>query len=116
MTGAAAGAVLVALQPKRPESAMSGRQSFFQGNAGRVPVMRVFSAYCAGGGFAVESEGAPAGPAGRPERATPLAGKVLCPVGFHRVALVNGLRDAFGLPATPVRLWLRGGKNPFAKD
>jgi Fe-S cluster assembly protein SufD len=32
-------------------------------------------------------------PAGRPERATPLAGKVLCPVGFHRVALVNGRRE-----------------------
>lgn len=32
-------------------------------------------------------------PAGRPERVTPLAGKVLCPVGFHRVALVNGRRE-----------------------
>lgn len=33
-------------------------------------------------------------PAGTPERVTPLAGKVLCPVGFHRVALVNGRREA----------------------
>lgn len=32
-------------------------------------------------------------PAGRPQRVTPLAGKVLCPVGFHRVALVNGRRE-----------------------
>lgn len=32
-------------------------------------------------------------PAGRPERVTPLAGKVLCPVGFHRVALVNGRHE-----------------------
>jgi Fe-S cluster assembly protein SufD len=31
--------------------------------------------------------------AGRPERVTPLAGKVLCPVGLHRVALVNGRRE-----------------------
>lgn len=42
-------------------------------------------------------------PAGRPERVTPLAGKVLCPVGFHRVALVNGRRepkhDLLKLPA-----------------
>lgn len=42
-------------------------------------------------------------PAGRPERVTPLAGKVLCPVGFHRVALVNGRRepkhDMLKLPA-----------------
>lgn len=33
-------------------------------------------------------------PADRPERVTPLAGKVLCPVGFHRVALVNGRRES----------------------
>lgn len=42
-------------------------------------------------------------PAGRPERISPLAGKVLCPVGFHRVALVNGRRepkhDLLQLPA-----------------
>jgi len=28
--------------------------------------------------------------------------------------LVNGLRDAFGLPGTPIRLMLRHGKNPYA--
>ena len=28
--------------------------------------------------------------------------------------LVNGLRDAFGLPGTPIRLMLRKGKNPYA--
>lgn len=32
-------------------------------------------------------------PAGRPERVAPLGGKVLCPVGFHRAALVNGRRE-----------------------
>ncbi len=30
--------------------------------------------------------------------------------------LVNGLRDAFDMPGTPIRLWLRGGKNPFDKS
>ena len=29
--------------------------------------------------------------------------------------LVNGLRDAFHMPGTPIRMWVRGGKNPFAK-
>jgi GTPase len=28
--------------------------------------------------------------------------------------LVNGLREAFGLPGTPIRLMLRHGKNPYA--
>ena len=28
--------------------------------------------------------------------------------------LVNGLRDAFGLSGTPIRLMLRKGKNPYA--
>ena len=28
--------------------------------------------------------------------------------------LVNGLRDRFDLPGTPVRLYLRKGKNPYA--
>jgi GTP-binding protein len=28
--------------------------------------------------------------------------------------LVNGLRDAFDMPGTPIRLWIRGGDNPFA--
>ena len=30
--------------------------------------------------------------------------------------LINGLRDAFEMPGTPIRLWVRGGKNPFAPD
>ncbi|HEY0920664.1 ribosome biogenesis GTPase Der [Devosia sp.] len=30
--------------------------------------------------------------------------------------LVNGLRDAFHMPGTPIRMWVRGGKNPFAKQ
>ncbi len=33
-------------------------------------------------------------PAGVPERVLPLAGRVLCPVGFHRAALVNGRWEA----------------------
>lgn len=28
--------------------------------------------------------------------------------------LANGLRDAFDLPGVPLRLWLRGGENPYA--
>ncbi|MDB5560765.1 MAG: engA, partial [Hyphomicrobiales bacterium] len=28
--------------------------------------------------------------------------------------LTNGLREAFNMPGTPIRLWVRGGKNPFA--
>jgi GTP-binding protein len=31
--------------------------------------------------------------------------------------LVNGMRESFDMPGTPIRLWVRGGgKNPFAKD
>ena len=30
--------------------------------------------------------------------------------------LVNGLRDSFDMPGTPIRMWPRGGKNPFAPD
>jgi GTP-binding protein len=30
--------------------------------------------------------------------------------------LVNGMREAFQMPGTPIRMWVRGGKNPFAKD
>ncbi len=30
--------------------------------------------------------------------------------------LVNGLREAFKMPGTPIRLWVRGGRNPYAKD
>ena len=28
--------------------------------------------------------------------------------------LINGLRESFDMPGTPIRLWLRGGKNPYA--
>jgi GTP-binding protein len=30
--------------------------------------------------------------------------------------LVNGLREKFSMPGTPIRLWFRGGKNPFDRD
>ncbi len=30
--------------------------------------------------------------------------------------LVNGLREAFKLPGVPLRLYVRGGRNPYAKD
>jgi GTP-binding protein len=30
--------------------------------------------------------------------------------------LTNGLREAFDMPGTPIRVWLRGGKNPFAAE
>ena len=30
--------------------------------------------------------------------------------------LVNGMRDAFSMPGAPIRMWVRGGKNPFVKD
>ena len=29
--------------------------------------------------------------------------------------LVGGLRDAFGLEAVPIRIHVRGGKNPYVK-
>jgi GTP-binding protein len=35
------------------------------------------------------------------------------PAAYTRY-LVNGLRDAFDMPGTPIRMWVRGGKNPFA--
>jgi GTP-binding protein len=34
----------------------------------------------------------------------------------YRRYLVNGLRDTFGLPGTPIRLQFRGTKNPYADD
>ena len=37
------------------------------------------------------------------------------PASYQRY-LVNGMREAFGMPGTPIRLWLRGGKNPFADE
>lgn len=30
--------------------------------------------------------------------------------------LTNGLRETFNMPGTPIRLWVRGGKNPFAPE
>jgi Obg family GTPase CgtA len=39
----------------------------------------------------------------------------LLPEDFQRY-LVNGLREAFNLPGTPIRLQLRGTKNPFAEE
>lgn len=36
------------------------------------------------------------------------------PSSYQRY-LVNGLRDAFDMPGTPIRLWVRGGKNPFSE-
>jgi GTP-binding protein len=30
--------------------------------------------------------------------------------------LTNSMRDSFDMPGTPIRLWVRGGKNPFARD
>ncbi len=39
----------------------------------------------------------------------------LTPEDYQRY-LVNGLRDTFKLPGTPVRLQLRGTKNPFAEE
>jgi len=35
------------------------------------------------------------------------------PAAYQRY-LVNGLRETFEMPGTPIRLWVRGGKNPFA--
>ncbi|WIY53804.1 ribosome biogenesis GTPase Der [Devosia sp. YIM 151766] len=34
------------------------------------------------------------------------------PASYQRY-LVNGLREAFDMPGTPIRMWLRGGKNPY---
>jgi GTP-binding protein len=35
------------------------------------------------------------------------------PAAYQRY-LVNGMREAFDLPGTPIRLWVRGGSNPYA--
>ena len=37
------------------------------------------------------------------------------PASYQRY-LVNGMRETFEMPGTPIRLWVRGGKNPFAED
>jgi GTP-binding protein len=34
----------------------------------------------------------------------------------YRRFLVNRLREHFKLPGTPIRLWVRGGDNPFDPD
>ncbi|MHA6298825.1 ribosome biogenesis GTPase Der [Devosia sp. CAU 1758] len=34
------------------------------------------------------------------------------PASYQRY-LVNGMREAFDMPGTPIRIWLRGGKNPY---
>jgi GTP-binding protein len=40
----------------------------------------------------------------------------MLPAAYQRY-LVNGLRQAFDMPGTPIRLWVRGGsKNPFADE
>jgi GTP-binding protein len=36
------------------------------------------------------------------------------PAAYQRY-LINGLREAFDLPGTPIRLWVRGGKNPYVE-
>ena len=37
------------------------------------------------------------------------------PKAYQRY-IVNGLRQDFGLPGTPIRLWVRGGKNPYVDE
>jgi GTP-binding protein len=36
------------------------------------------------------------------------------PDGYQRY-LTNGVREAFGLPGTPIRMQFRGSKNPYAE-
>ncbi len=37
------------------------------------------------------------------------------PTSYQRY-LINSMRETFDMPGTPIRLWLRAGKNPYAKD
>ena len=37
------------------------------------------------------------------------------PKAYQRY-IVNGIRQDFNLPGTPIRLWVRGGKNPYVDD
>jgi GTP-binding protein len=37
------------------------------------------------------------------------------PASYQRY-LVNGMRENFAMPGTPIRLWVRGGKNPYAEE
>jgi GTP-binding protein len=36
------------------------------------------------------------------------------PMSYQRY-LINSMRETFDMPGTPIRLWLRSGKNPYAK-
>jgi GTP-binding protein len=36
------------------------------------------------------------------------------PMSYQRY-LINSMRETFDMPGTPIRLWLRAGKNPYAK-
>ena len=36
------------------------------------------------------------------------------PTSYQRY-LINSMRETFDMPGTPIRLWLRSGKNPYAK-
>ena len=37
------------------------------------------------------------------------------PMSYQRY-LTNSMRETFDMPGTPIRLWLRSGKNPYAKS
>ncbi len=37
------------------------------------------------------------------------------PMSYQRY-LINSMRETFDMPGTPIRLWLRSGKNPYAKS
>jgi GTP-binding protein len=37
------------------------------------------------------------------------------PMSYQRY-LINSMRETFEMPGTPIRLWMRTGKNPYAKD
>ena len=37
------------------------------------------------------------------------------PTSYQRY-LFNSMRETFNMPGTPIRLWLRSGKNPYAKS
>jgi GTPase len=37
------------------------------------------------------------------------------PASYTRY-LVNGMREAFDMPGTPIRMWVRAGKNPYAPE
>ena len=35
------------------------------------------------------------------------------PTSYQRY-LINSMRETFEMPGTPIRLWMRSGKNPYA--